>query len=74
MRKLEEITANGGSGAKEIMAAKEVAAYLDLHLLTVHKLAREGRLPAFKVGRDWRFRRSSIETWIIQEEMQRRRK
>ena len=56
------------------MAAKEVAEYLDLHLLTVHKLAREGRLPAFKVGRDWRFRRSSIESWIKQEEMQRRRR
>ena len=74
MRKLEEITANGGPGAREIMAAKEVAEYLDLHLLTVHKLAREGRLPAFKVGRDWRFRRSSIESWIKQEEMQRRRR
>jgi len=55
------------------MAAKEVAEFLDLHLLTVHKLAREGRLPAFKVGRDWRFRRSSIEDWIRQEENQRRR-
>jgi len=74
MRKLEEITANGGPGTREIMAAKEVAEFLDLHLLTVHKLAREGRLPAFKVGRDWRFRRSSIESWIKQEEMQRRRR
>jgi len=73
MKKLAEVTANGRTGAREIMAAKEVAEFLDLHLLTVHKLAREGRLPAFKVGRDWRFRRSSIEDWIRQEENQRRR-
>jgi excisionase family DNA binding protein len=52
----------------DILNAKEVAQYLHLHLLTVHKLAREGKLPAFKVGKDWRFRRSALEEWMRAQE------
>ena len=49
---------------KEIMTAKEVADYLKLHPLTVHKYAREGKIPAFKIGTDWRFHKKYIERWI----------
>ena len=49
---------------KEIMTAKEVAQYLSIHPLTVHKYAREGKIPAFKIGTDWRFHRKSLEKWI----------
>jgi excisionase family DNA binding protein len=49
---------------KEIMTAKEVAEYLNLHPLTVHKYARQGKIPAFKIGSDWRFHRKYIERWI----------
>ncbi|MBC7225522.1 MAG: response regulator, partial [Anaerolineae bacterium] len=38
----------------EIMTIEEVARYLSLHELTVRRLAREGEIPAFKVGRQWR--------------------
>jgi excisionase family DNA binding protein len=49
---------------KEIMTAKDVAEYLNLHLLTVHKYARQGKIPAFKIGTDWRFHKKYIERWI----------
>lgn len=49
---------------KEILTAKEVADYLNLHPLTVHRYAREGRIPAFKIGADWRFHKKYIERWI----------
>lgn len=49
---------------KEIMTAKEVAEYLNLHPLTVHKYARAGKIPAFKIGTDWRFHKKYIERWI----------
>ena len=49
---------------KEIMTAKEVADYLHVHPLTVHKYAREGKIPAFKIGSDWRFHRKYIDQWI----------
>lgn len=49
---------------KEIMTAKEVAEYLHLHIFTVHKYARKGKIPAFKIGTDWRFHRKYIDRWI----------
>ncbi len=49
---------------KEILTAKEVADYLNIHFLTVHKYAREGKIPAFKIGTDWRFHKKYIEMWI----------
>lgn len=49
---------------KEILTTKEVADYLNLHPLTVHRYAREGKIPAFKIGTDWRFHKKYIEGWI----------
>lgn len=49
---------------KIILTAKEVAEYLNIHPLTVHKYAREGKIPAFKIGTDWRFHKRFIEKWI----------
>lgn len=51
----------------EIMTIEEVARYLNLHELTVRRLAREGEIPAFKVGRQWRIKRRILERWIEQE-------
>ena len=53
-----------GKTDKEIMTAKEVAGYLKLHPLTVHRYAREGKIPAFKIGTDWRFHKKYIARWI----------
>jgi len=49
---------------KEILTAKEVADYLNLHIFTVHRYAREGKIPAFKIGMDWRFSKRAIDHWI----------
>ena len=51
----------------EIMTIEEVARYLSLHELTVRRLAREGTIPAFKVGRQWRVKRRILERWIERE-------
>ena len=48
----------------DMMTIAEVAKYLKLHELTVRRLAREGELPAFKVGRQWRVKRDLLESWI----------
>jgi excisionase family DNA binding protein len=53
--------------SKEIMTAKEVARYLSIHPLTVHKYARAGKIPAFKIGTDWRFHKKYLEKWIYQK-------
>ena len=47
-----------------IMTIAEVAEYLGLHELTVRRLAREGAIPALKLGRQWRVKRDLLEAWI----------
>mgnify|MGYP001563070352 FL=1 len=55
------------SKKKEILTTKEIAEYLNIHPLTVHRYAREGKIPAFKIGTDWRFHKKYLEKWIKQK-------
>ena len=48
----------------EIMTTKELAEYLRLHQITICKFAAEGRIPAVRVGRVWRFDKEAIDKWI----------
>lgn len=48
----------------EIMIIEEVADYLRVPVSSVYKLAQQGKIPASKVGRHWRFRREFIDHWI----------
>ena len=55
----------------EIFTIQNVAAYLKLAEKTAYRLASEAKLPGFKVGGSWRFRKSEIERWIIEQEEKR---
>ena len=48
----------------QILTLKEVAAYLKLAEKTAYRLAGEGKLPGFKIGGSWRFKREDLEAWI----------
>ena len=48
----------------EILTIDEVAAYLKAGKRTVYRLAANGKLPAFKLGGTWRFRRGDLDKWI----------
>ncbi|NVD45362.1 methylation-associated defense system helix-turn-helix domain-containing protein MAD1 [Qipengyuania atrilutea] len=48
----------------EILTIEEIAAFLKIKEKTAYDLAAKGKLPGFKVGGAWRFRRSDIEQWI----------
>ena len=48
----------------EILTLEEVAAYLRLKPQTIYKWAQEKRIPAAKLGKEWRFRRSVIDRWL----------
>ena len=48
----------------EILTIDEVAAYLKASKRTVYRLAANGKLPAFKLGGTWRFRRGDLDKWI----------
>ncbi len=51
----------------DIMTIREVAGYLKLKEKTAYRLVAEGKIPGFKVGGSWRFRKSEIDTWIEQQ-------
>ena len=47
-----------------VMTIGEVASYLRLHEQTVYKMAKNGDIPAFKVGNRWRFIQDDIDAWL----------
>ena len=47
----------------EIITIKDVAAYLKLNEKTAYRLVLDGKIPGFKVGGSWRFRREEIIEW-----------
>lgn len=49
-----------------LMTLEEVAAYLRLSKDTVYRMAQTGKIPASKVGNQWRFRREEVEAWLEQ--------
>ncbi len=48
----------------EIMTVREVAAYLRVTEKTIYRLLGRGKIPATKVGHQWRFDRASIDDWL----------
>jgi len=53
--------------ADDILTIQELAIYLKLNEKTAYRLASEGKLPGFKVGGSWRFKRVDIEQWIEEQ-------
>ena len=51
---------------EEIMTLEEVAAYLKVKPQTIYTWAQEKRIPAAKLGKEWRFKRSIIDAWFNQ--------
>jgi excisionase family DNA binding protein len=47
-----------------LLNVREVADFLRVNATTVYTWARQGQLPAIKVGRSWRFRQSDLEMWL----------
>lgn len=45
------------------MDAREASEYLRINEQTLRRMARDGEVPAFKVGRVWRFQRRALEKW-----------
>ncbi len=58
---------DGTGGRNEIMTLEEVATYLRLKPQTIYKWAQEKRIPAAKIGKEWRFRRSIIDRWLDEQ-------
>ena len=51
-----------------VFTVSELAGYLRMKPLTIYKHASTGKLPGFKVGSHWRFKRTTIDRWISSQE------
>ncbi len=49
-------------------STKEVSQYLKIPRGTIYKLSQKGEIPSVKIGKQLRFRKSSIDKWITQKE------
>lgn len=47
-----------------LLNVKQVAKYLQLKESTIYSWAQDGKIPAIKIGRTWRFRRADLEEWL----------
>ena len=50
-----------------IMNVHDVARYLRLSEAKVYRLAKEGCVPSFRLGKSWRFRKDLIDEWTEKE-------
>ena len=51
----------------DIFTIKELSSYLKLAEKTAYRLVAEGKIPGFKVGGSWRFRKSEIDQWTKEQ-------
>jgi excisionase family DNA binding protein len=56
-----------GNAVVGIMTVHDVADYLRLSEAKVYRMAKEGHVPAIRMGKTWRFRRDLIDDWIRRE-------
>jgi excisionase family DNA binding protein len=49
---------------ESFLTTEEVLDYLQVNLRTVYRLIKAGKIPAVRVGRQWRFRKRDIDAWL----------
>jgi excisionase family DNA binding protein len=57
-----------------ILTVSELSEYLNVHKTTIYRALREGKLPGFRLGSDWRFHLDAIEQWQREQSEGRNRK
>ncbi len=53
-----------GKPRDELLTAEDTCRYLKISPRTLYRYLRERKIPAFKLGKSWRFVRSDLEQWI----------
>jgi excisionase family DNA binding protein len=49
------------------MTVRETAHYLKLNQMTIYKLAQQGKIPASKIGGNWRFNKDVLDRWLFEQ-------
>lgn len=56
------------AAGKTYLTVEEVAKRFGVNVTTVYRLVQKGKLPAFKVGNQWRFAEARLREWIADHE------
>ncbi len=48
----------------QVLTAEEAARYLRLHVKSIYRLVKAGKIPGQKVGGTWRFHAEALEKWL----------
>ena len=51
---------------ENLLTTEQVARYLKIDKFTVYRLVTQKKIPAFKVGNQWRFKKNQLEDWLKQ--------
>jgi excisionase family DNA binding protein len=46
------------------LTLEQIAEYLQMSTSSIYKIAQAGKIPAYKVGRQWRFKKEEIDRWV----------
>lgn len=50
---------------ENLLTTEQIAQYLKVDKFTVYRLVAKKKIPAFRVGNQWRFKRSMIDDWLM---------
>ncbi len=55
------------------LTLEQIAEYLQMSTSSIYKMAQAGKIPAYKVGRQWRFKKEEIDAWVEKRKVIRRK-
>jgi len=53
--------------SREVMNIRQASQYLGVSADTLYKYVNEQKIPAFKLGNRWRFKKSTIDQWMEEQ-------
>jgi excisionase family DNA binding protein len=56
--------------SREVMNIRQASQYLGVSPDTLYKYVGEQKIPAFKLGNRWRFKKSKLDQWMEEKSMQ----
>lgn len=54
------------------LTLEQIAEYLQMSTSSIYKMAQGGKIPAYKVGRQWRFKKEEIDKWVEKQKPKRK--
>ena len=67
-------TTNRDEGGEDLQTPEQLARYLNVNRITVYRLVTGKKMPAFKVGSQWRFKKEMIDAWLLAKSKLRKKK